>query len=112
MLDTIAVRPSVKSDMAAVDAVLARSYPALLKADYAPSVLVSALPIISRARPELITCGTYYVAKIAGPGSVGAGSVRAGIVGAGGWTAKRWQPGVVDIRHVVTDHRRTRQGHI
>lgn len=100
MSNMISVRPSVTSDMAGVDALLARSYPALLKADYAPSVLVTALPIISRARPELITCGTYYVAVDA------AGA----IVGAGGWTVQRGAPTVADIRHVVTDHRRTREG--
>ncbi|MEO0865606.1 MAG: hypothetical protein AAFY39_13690, partial [Pseudomonadota bacterium] len=56
------IRPSTKADMAAVDALLARTYPKLLKADYPPSVLVTALPVISRARPELLVCGTYYVA--------------------------------------------------
>ena len=49
----IRVRPAERSDMAAVDALLARSYPRLLKPDYPPSVLVTALPLISRAQPAL-----------------------------------------------------------
>ena len=66
------IRPSRDSDLAAVDALLARSYPKLLKADYPPSVLVTALPIISRARPELVGCGSYYVAEEEGR-SIGVG---------------------------------------
>ncbi|MEL7154607.1 MAG: GNAT family N-acetyltransferase, partial [Pseudomonadota bacterium] len=75
---TVIVRPSTKADMAAVDVLLARTYPKLLKADYPPSVLVTALPIISRARPELLVCGTYYVADEDGE-----------VIGAGGWTRDR-----------------------
>jgi len=94
------IRTSDKSDLAAVDGLLARSYPKLLKADYLPSVLVTALPIISRARPELITCGTYYVAQ----------AETGQIIGAGGWTPDRHQPGLGHIRHVVSDDRYLRQG--
>lgn len=99
------IRPTTLRDVAAVDALLSASYPALLKADYAPSVLVTALPIINRAQPKLVGCGTYY--------GVFDGDV---LVGAGGWTRARPGGGVADrpdaghIRHVVTDHRRTRQG--
>ena len=94
------IRPSGSRDLAAVDALLARSYPALLKADYPPSIMVTAVPLVSRAQPALITSGTYYVAE-----------TEAGeIVGAGGWTPKPRRRGVADIRHVVTDHRRVRQG--
>ena len=99
------VRISCRADLAAIDALLARSYPALLKPDYPPSVLVTALPIISRARPELVASGHYYVA-VAEDGA---------IVGAGGWSHGRpgggtGRVGIAHIRHVVTDHRRTRQG--
>ncbi|MVO17013.1 GNAT family N-acetyltransferase [Parasedimentitalea huanghaiensis] len=93
------VRAGVKADLPAVDALLARSYPKLLKADYPPSVLVTALPIISRARPELIGCGTYYVAEEAGQ-----------ILGAGGWTQDRIRADKGHIRHVVTDDRALRRG--
>lgn len=96
---SLTVRPSTMADMAAVDALLARSYPKLLKADYPPSVLVTALPLISRANPRLITCGTYFVAEDAGE-----------ILGAGGWTRDRRDRRRGHVRHVVTDHRYLRRG--
>jgi hypothetical protein len=55
---------------------LARAYPRLLKADYPPSALVLALPLISRAQPQLVTCGTYYLVQDGDD-----------LLGAGGWTA-------------------------
>ena len=98
------IRPAKRQDLAAVDALLSRSYPALLKADYPPSVLVTAIPLISRANPSLVMSGTYFV-------------IEAGdeILGAGGWTSGappggRPQRKVGHIRHVVTDHRQTRRG--
>ncbi|APX10945.1 GNAT family N-acetyltransferase [Tateyamaria omphalii] len=93
------VRPTTKADMAAVDALLARSYPKLLKADYPPSVLVTALPIISRAQPELLVCGTYYVVEEEGA-----------VLGAGGWTPDRRVRGLGHVRHLVTDDRALRRG--
>ncbi|MDJ1007812.1 MAG: GNAT family N-acetyltransferase [Paracoccaceae bacterium] len=100
----ITVDVASPADLAAVDALLSRSYPVLLKPDYPPSVLVTALPLISRAQPRLLACGTYYVARDGDE-----------IVGAGGWTmaapgGARARQRVGHIRHVVTDHRRTRQG--
>lgn len=92
------VRAAVAGDLAAIDALLAASYPVLLKDDYPPSVLVTALPIISRAQPRLVASGRYFVAMD------DAGAVR----GAGGWSAG--QNGMAHVRHVVTDHRRQRQG--
>lgn len=103
MADRITIRPARLADLAPVDALLARSYPRQLAADYPPSVLVTALPLISRARPELLASGTYYVADD------GAGH----IVGAGGWTrtAPSGRAAVVgNVRHVVTDDRMTRRG--
>lgn len=99
------IRATTRQDIPAVDALLAASYPILLKPDYPPSVLVTALPLISRAQPGLVTCGTYY--------GVFEGDL---LVGAGGWT--RAHPGragditgaIAHIRHVVTDHKRVRQG--
>ncbi|MXQ06486.1 GNAT family N-acetyltransferase [Alphaproteobacteria bacterium GH1-50] len=103
--DTLTVRTARPDDLAALDALFARSYPALLKADYPASVLVTAVPVISRANPALLASGTYYVVQ------EGAGV----LVGAGGWT--RAAPpgfsgasGVGHIRHVVTDAARTREG--
>ncbi|MGI9388733.1 MAG: GNAT family N-acetyltransferase [Boseongicola sp.] len=98
------IRAAAKDDLAAIDALLSRSYPALLKDDYQPSVLVTAIPLISRANPSLVSSGTYFVVEYGGE-----------ILGAGGWTpgapqgwTKRKRVG--HIRHVVTDHTQTRKG--
>lgn len=96
---TVDVRPSDISDFPAGDALLSRSYPKLLTADYLPSVLVTALPLISRAQPKLLTCGTYYVAQEAGR-----------TLGAGEWTPDRARSGLGHIRHLVTDDRVLRRG--
>lgn len=104
----ILVNPRVRlaelDDLMAIDALLAASYPVLLKPDYKPSVLVTALPLISRAQPGLIASGSYFVAELGGE-----------LVGAGGWTfqAPGGRPGtrgVGHIRHVVTSHRHVRHG--
>lgn len=100
----IAIRPSTPEDLAAIDALLARSYPVLLKPDYPPSVLVTALPLIARANPALVASGRYYVAE---EGDA--------ILAAGGWSSAdpagaAPRPGVAHVRHVVTDHRRQREG--
>ena len=98
------VRTARASDLAEIDSLLARSYPVLLKKDYPPSLLVTAIPLIARAQPGLIASGTYFVVELEGH-----------IVGAGGWTiaAPGGGPaadGIGNIRHVVSDHRKTRQG--
>ena len=101
---TITLRVARPSDLAAVDALLARSYPALVKADYPPSVVVTAFPIMSRANPALLASGTYHVAE--GP--------EGDILGAGGWTRTGPQggrrPGLAHVRHVATHRDWTRRG--
>ncbi|MEM8730122.1 MAG: GNAT family N-acetyltransferase [Pseudomonadota bacterium] len=94
------IRQTSADDLAAVDLLLGRAYPRLLKADYPPSVLVMALPIISRAQPQLLRSGTYYVAE----------HISGQPLGAGGWTPDSRDPKLGHIRHLVTDHRFTRQG--
>ena len=100
------VRTATPGDLAGIDALLARSYPALLKADYPASVLVTAIPLISRANPRLLASGSYFVVETA------AGD----IVGAGGWTRGAPMPGtprgrsIGHVRHVATDPRQTRKG--
>ena len=93
------IRVAMPADLGAVDAVLSRSYPRLLKADYSPSVLVTALPLISRAQPALLASGTYYIAQIDGL-----------VVGAGGWTPDAARPARGHMRHLVTDDRFLRRG--
>lgn len=98
------IRTAGAEDLAALDALLARAYPKLLRNDYPPSVMVLAVPIIARAQPRLIGSGTYFVAEEAGE-----------IVGAAGWTAAApgrgsGPQGEANVRHVVTDDRRLRRG--
>lgn len=100
----LTLRTAMPSDLEALDQLFAQSYPVLLKPDYPPSVLVTAVPLISTAQPALVASGTFFV--------VCDGDV---IVGAGGWTqnapgGKPGTDGIGHIRHVVTDHRHTRKG--
>ncbi|MEM9229465.1 MAG: GNAT family N-acetyltransferase [Pseudomonadota bacterium] len=99
------VRVADAGDVPGVEALLERSYPQLLKADYPPSVMVSAVPMLVRAQPALIGCGTYYVAETVGKH----------IVGAGGWTLRnpatgRREGAMGSIRHFATDPAVLRQG--
>ena len=94
------LRAATPDDISAVDALLSRSYPKLLKADYPPSVMVTAVPLISRAQPRLLASGTYYVIE----------TDEGDVVAAGGWTRSRKYPRRGDIRHVVTDDRCLRRG--
>ena len=98
------VRRATRADLSAIDLLLSDSYPRLLRPDYPPSVLVTALPLISRAQPDLVASGGYFVAERDGA-----------ILGAGGMTARapgaeRTRAGRGNVRHLVTDHRAVRQG--
>lgn len=100
----LAVRTATSHDIGAVDALLRRSYGPLLRADYPPSALVLALPVMARAQPRLLTAGRYFLAE-----------EGAAILGAGGWSAEapggeRVTPGLGHVRHVATDARVARQG--
>lgn len=101
----VRIRAARPADLAAVDRLLTRSYPALLSPDYPPSVMVLAVPRIARARPELMASGTYYLME--GPG---------GLIAAGGWTQASPVAGeggarIGHVRHVATDPGHLRQGH-
>ena len=106
MEKTLSVRAARASDLSEIDALFGRSYPVLLKGHYPPSVLVTAIPLISKAQPRLLTSGTYFVVL----------DEDARIVGAGGWTLGAPGTGRIGgnttghIRHVVTDHRQVRRG--
>jgi hypothetical protein len=73
---TLTIRTARPADLGAVDSLFASSYARLLRQDYPPSVLVTALPLIARAQPRLLSSGSYYVA-VAADGAV---------LAAGGWT--------------------------
>jgi N-acetylglutamate synthase-like GNAT family acetyltransferase len=106
MTPTITIRRAEPGDLAAVDRLLRRSYPRLLAADYPPSIMVLAVPIIARARPELLASGRYFLAVDA----------TGRVVGAGGWSLARpggsGEPSVDTghVRHVATDPDVLRQG--
>jgi GNAT superfamily N-acetyltransferase len=101
---TLTLRRTTQADLAAVDELLSVSYPRLLAPDYPPSILVMALPLISRARPELLTSGRYFIVLDGHQ-----------VVGAGGWSRTAPRDGddaaaTGHVRHVVTDHRHQRRG--
>lgn len=98
--EVITLRRADADDIAGVDALLARSYPRLLKADYPPSLQVTAIPLISRANPRLVASGRYYLAV----------TPEDEILGAGGWSSSIKGGDTGEVRHVVTDHRYLRQG--
>lgn len=64
------------ADAEGVSGLLSASYKALLQADYTPNVLAAALPVISKARPDLLASRSYFIAK-AGGGC---------IIAVGGWS--------------------------
>jgi GNAT superfamily N-acetyltransferase len=103
MENVVTIRASTCDDLAGVDRLLQRSYPRLLAADYPPSTRVMALPLLIRARPELLASGRYFVAED-----------EAGcILAAGGWSAGRGnaETGEIgNVRHVATDPLAVRQG--
>jgi GNAT superfamily N-acetyltransferase len=101
---TLTLRRTNRADLAALDLLYSRSYSALLKADYPPSTLVLALPLIARAQPRLLTSGTFYVAERGGTP-----------LAAGGWSWGGPQGGaspthMAHVRHLICDHRHVRQG--
>lgn len=102
MAQTLTIRRTRAADLAELDVLFRRSYPALLKGYYPPSVMVSVVPQIARANPDLVVSGTYFaVVDEAGQ-----------IVGAGGWTRSggRRARARAEVRHFVTDARRVREG--
>jgi N-acetylglutamate synthase-like GNAT family acetyltransferase len=100
----IHLRIASAADERAVSALLAKAYSALMRSAYDPDVIASALPVITRANPSLLTSGTYYLGTLDGE-----------IVGCGGWTRERpgtgeIVPGLAHIRHFATDPRHCRRG--
>lgn len=102
---TKTLRRARPSDLQAVERLLARSYPRLLRPDYPPSVMVLAVPLIARARPELLASGRYFLVE----------AEDGAVLGAGGWSmaspAGEGTPeGVAHVRHVAVDPAAVRQG--
>ncbi|SMX41446.1 GNAT family N-acetyltransferase [Maliponia aquimaris] len=101
----ILLRTARQSDITALDRLFRRSYSRLLAADYPPSTLVTAVPAIARAQPDLLASGLFYVVE----------DSEQRVLGAGGWSLgapgrRPAQPGIGHIRHVATDPDATRRG--
>jgi N-acetylglutamate synthase-like GNAT family acetyltransferase len=93
------------SDAEAITHLLSSCYPRLLAGAYPQPVLDQALPLMTRAHPDLMASGTYYVAQ----------TESGDLVGCGGWTfttpgTGEIAEGVAHIRHVGTDPDSLRQG--
>ena len=97
MSSDFTIRVATTQDKLAVTAVLEASYSVLMPAKYDPATLSSVLPLITKANPQLLQSGTYYVAETASHQ----------IIGCGGWTHERPGNGEVEsglghIRHFAT----------
>jgi len=92
MAEDLTLRPANAADLASVDTLIGASYRALLKRDYPPSVLVTALPLIARANPALLRSGSYYLTE----------DSEGRVLAAGGWSRSPPQGGVgrAEIGHV------------
>jgi GNAT superfamily N-acetyltransferase len=108
---TLALRVARTADLTAVDGLLQRCYPRLLAGDYPPSVMVLALPIITRARPDLLASGRYFLALGAAGGLLGAGGWSVGAPGPSGQPKAADKPARIGhVRHFATDPAAVRQG--
>ncbi len=104
-LPPFTIRAARMGDLHGVGKLLAASYGTLLAPDYPAELLAEALPLITRPRAELLSCGSYYLADTGD-----------GLLAAGGWTFHA--PGgmatgpreVGHIRHVATAPEAARKG--
>ncbi|MGH1465893.1 MAG: GNAT family N-acetyltransferase [Cognatishimia sp.] len=106
MSSSFEIRPAISDDALQISAMMMQSYGQLLADDYNPRILAKALPRISTARPELLSCGTYFVATDRRTGQV---------IGAGGWTDVSPTRGLAargegHMRHVAVDPSALRLG--
>lgn len=96
------IRKTNSADLGSVSKLLELCYPTLMKSAYPAEILDVAMPIISKARPELLSSGTYYVSL----------SREGRIIACGGWTAnspsqgESHKPDIGHLRHFAThpDH--------
>ena len=98
------IRVASSKDLQRIEALLERSYPNLMKQAYAPDVLALALPAMTRANPELLASGSFYVAETAGS-----------VIGCGGWTfappgGGDTLEGLVHAKHFAVDPNRSSTG--
>jgi predicted N-acetyltransferase YhbS len=104
MMGMMRLRLTTPADAESVGRVLSAAYGDLLASDYAPETLAAIVPLISRAKPELLASGTYFAVV-----------EDDAIISVGGWTPLKPGtgeriPGVGHVRHVATDPARLRKG--
>lgn len=104
-VDDIVVRPAGPKDIPALDAMLFRAFDTLLRPDYPADVLERAVPMMGKARVDLVVSGSYFVAT----------DGKRRILGAGGWTAVPPHGGetaahVGNVRHFGVDPAAARRG--
>ena len=101
----ILVRPAHSGDAEEVSVLLAATYPVLLRDAYSAEVLASALPLVTKSNPRLLSSGNFHVAE----------SDNGEIIGCGGWSFERPGSGEVVagvgyIRHFATHPEWIRRG--
>jgi predicted N-acetyltransferase YhbS len=99
------LRPATPGDAAAVAAILAAAYPALMRGAYAEELLALTLPRMVSPNPALLASGTYYLAEAEGGEAVGCG----------GWSASppgsdAREAGIAHIRHFAVHPARIGRG--
>jgi len=99
------LRVATPADADAVASVLRPSYAELMAAAYPPGLMARILPVITRANPELLASGTYYLV-LSGDGEP---------AGCGGWTphppgAREPDPRRAHIRHFAVHPAFLRRG--
>jgi predicted N-acetyltransferase YhbS len=91
------VSVATSKDAPAVRALLEASYPVLMQEGYDPTTLSDALPLMTIPNAELLSSGTFYLAKLE----------NGFAVGCGGWSRERPGKGDIEeglghIRHFAT----------
>lgn len=97
------VRPTTSNDASEIDALLKTCYETLLPKDYNADLMTKSLPLLTKARPELLTCGTWYLVEHPENGA---------IVGCGGWSQSPTDKtqSVPHLRHFATHPNFVRKG--
>ncbi len=87
MTEHFCLRVAEPKDSLAVSSLLEASYTKLLVIGYEPELMARALPLMTKANPQLLASGNFYVVQ-SQPGH---------LIGCGGWSKER--PGSGEIRH-------------
>jgi len=104
-LTAFVLRQACIDDELAVTQLLEVSYGQLMPVAYGVERAAALLPVIAKAKPELLTSGSYFLTV----------TLENAVIGAGGWTKERpgsgeIEPGTAHIRHVATHPDWTGQG--